>query len=162
MLRRLAPIPANAGVPTGRPHDVAGVSPSGAPVQVRILGSADPVLLLFLKADCLGCHDLWEGMGELRASLGESVRASVRVVVVTRGPLDEDAAAIAGLAALAADGAGVPTVMSTAAFTAYRVAGPPFLVVVDGERMLTEAVAWGLEETLRATRAALAALPPRA
>jgi hypothetical protein len=148
LFRRLTPIPTFEGAPATTPHDVEGVDPSGAPVRVGVLGSADPVLLLFLKADCLGCHDLWSGLDELRSSLP----SSVGLAVVTRGPAEEDPVAIA---ALGANSSGVPTVMGSQAFADYRVAGPPFFVVVDGQRVRTEGVAWGLAETLRATLVAL-------
>jgi hypothetical protein len=46
--------------------------------------------------------------------------------------------------------------MSSQAFLDYSVLGPPFYVVADAQRVLTEGVPWGLEETLRAVRAALA------
>ncbi len=151
LFRRLTPIPTREGPPPWSPRDIAGVDPSGAAVQVAVLGSADPVLLLFLKADCLGCHDLWSGIGQVRAALPPAAG----LAIVTRSPSDEDAAGIATLSALAADAAGVPTVMSSQAFADYRVTGPPFLVVTDGERVRTEGVAWGVEETLRATLVAL-------
>ncbi len=71
--------------------------------------AAAPVLLLFLSAACLGCHDLWEGLGQLQTDLGDAAR----LVVVTRSPGSgptrgtptdhgstcEDAAAVAALAA---------------------------------------------------------------
>ena len=107
-----------------------------------------PTLLLFLSTTCLGCQDLWEGTDQIRAGLPDDVD----LVLVTRGPEVEDAAAVAGLAPV-----GVTTVMSSKAYADYRVGGPPFLVVVAGTKVVTEGVAWGIEETVRATRAALAA-----
>ncbi len=47
--------------------------------------------------------------------------------------------------------------MSTAAYGDYRVDGPPFYAVVGSAAVLGEGVAWGVEATLRAVRAALAA-----
>ena len=145
-LRRLRPIPTYRDHPSTSPVDVKGHDPAGAAVEVLITGSADPVLLLFLSADCLGCLDLWEHMGDLR----QSVPAEVRLVIVTRGAEAEEAGAIAALAP-----PDVPTVMSTQAYADYRVGGPPFLVLVTAAAVLTEGVAWGIEETARATRAAL-------
>jgi hypothetical protein len=104
------------------------------------------VLLLFLSAACNGCADMWEGTDELVAGLP----AEVQVVIVTRGPELEDAAGIETLAPV-----GTRTVMSSQAFADYRVSGPPFLVVVTGDEVKTEGVAWGIAETLRATRVAL-------
>ncbi|HVX20043.1 MAG TPA: hypothetical protein VHB02_01705 [Acidimicrobiales bacterium] len=58
-----------------------------------------------------------------------------------------------------------PVVMSEAAWSAYRVQGPPFFVLVDGtaDRVVTEGVAWGVGQVadhVRAARAARASQPP--
>jgi hypothetical protein len=147
-LRRLRPIPTYRDHPATSPVDIEGVDPTGAPVHVQIVGRAEPVLLLFLSAACLGCHDLWDGTEELRRSIPEGVR----IVIVAKGPDQEDAGAIIALAP-----PGTQTVMSSQAYRDYRVGGPPFLVVVTGHEVVTEAVAWGVEETGRATRHALGA-----
>jgi hypothetical protein len=110
------------------------------------------VLLLFLSADCIGCRDLFAGLSGLRAGLGRDAR----LAVVTKAPPTEDPAAIA---ALAADDTGrlqAPVVMSETAFTDYRAAAP-FLAVATPAAVLVEGVAWGVDETLRTVRAALAA-----
>jgi hypothetical protein len=146
LLRRLRPIPTYGDHPTTVPHDVGGVDPSGQACFVALTGEAAPALLLFLSSDCLGCRDLWEGTGALVALLP----AGVRTVLIARGPETEDVAAIAALVP-----EGVPTVLSTQAFTDYRVQGAPFLVVVDGDIVRTEGVAWGVEETARTVRTAL-------
>ncbi len=151
MLRRLTPIPTFEGEPITRPHDIAGVTPSGAPLEVPVVGAAgQPVLLLFLKADCDGCRDLWQNLPALRTGLP----GAVRLVAVTKGPDAEDATAIAALGEAGAR-AGVPTVMSSQALADFRVFGPPFYVLAEGERVRTEGVPWGVEETLRAVRVAL-------
>jgi len=151
ILSRLRPIPTYAGHPTTRPHDVVGVDPGGAPCRIEVMEAAAPVVLLFLSAACLGCRDLWEGLAGLHAGLA----GAARLAVVTRAPGDEDPAAIAALAGDAPDELGVAVVMSTAAFTDYRVAGPPFLVVAAADAVLTESVAWGLDQTLQVSLAAL-------
>jgi hypothetical protein len=145
-LRRLRPIPTYRDHPATSPVDIAGVDAAGAPVHVPIVGKAEPVLLLFLSAACLGCQDLWDGTDELRRSIPECLR----IVVVARGPEHEDAGAIRALAT-----PGTLTVMSSQAYRDYRVGGPPFLVVVTGHEVVTEGVAWGVEETARAARQAL-------
>ena len=147
-LRRLRPIPTYRDHPATSPVDIDGVDLTGAPAHVAIVGEAEPVLLLFLSAACLGCQDLWDGTDELRRSIPEGVRT----VIVAKGPDQEDARAIAAVAPL-----GVRTVMSSQAYLDYRVGGPPFLVLVTGHEVLTEGVAWGIEETARATRSALEA-----
>jgi hypothetical protein len=148
ILRRLRPIPTYRDHPATSPVDIEGIDLTGTPVHVPILGNAEPVLLLFLSAGCLGCRDLWGGTEELRRSLPEGVR----IVIVAKGPEQEDAASIAALAPPDA-----PTVMSAQAYLDYRVGGPPFLVLVTGHEVLTEGVAWGVEETARVARHALEA-----
>jgi hypothetical protein len=147
-LRRLRPIPTFRDHPATSPVDIDGVDLTGAPAHVAIVGEAEPALLLFLSAACLGCQDLWDGTEELRRSIPEGVRT----VIVAKGPDQEDARAVAAVAPL-----GVHTVMSSQAYLDYRVGGPPFLVLVTGHEVLTEGVAWGIEETARATRSALEA-----
>jgi hypothetical protein len=168
IVRRLRPIPTSEGPPRTRPRDIVGVTPEGVPCRVEVMDAAAPVLLLFLSAACLGCQDLWEGMGQLQEGLGEAAR----LAVVTRSPVEaprregstregpgrqgskhEDAAAVAVLAAGAPGG--VTVVMSSEAFTHYRVAGPPFLVLADAASVRTESVAWGVEQTLRIAARAL-------
>lgn len=151
ILRRLRPIPTYTGRPATRPHDVTGVDPDGTPGTLVVEGAAEPALLLFLSAGCLGCRDLWEGLGELQEGLG----GRCRLAVVTKDPGEEDPDAIATLADGAPARLGVPLLMSTPAFRDYRVGGAPFLVLVDGGAVLTEGVAWGIGETLRTTLDAL-------
>jgi hypothetical protein len=151
ILRRLRPIPTTAGPPTTAPRDVVGVAPDGRAVRIDVLEAAAPVLLLFLSADCIGCRDLWAGLSELRAGLGRDAR----LAVVTKAPPAEDPATIAGLAA---DGKGylrAPVVMSETAFTDYHAAAP-FLALATPAAVLTEGVAWGVDDTLRTARAVLA------
>ncbi len=149
-LRRLRPIPTYRDHPATSPVDIEGVDLTGAALHVPIVGRPEPTLLLFLSAGCLGCQDLWDGTDELRGSIPEGVR----MVIVAKGPEHEDAGAIASLAP-----PGTRTVMSSQAYRDYRVGGPPFLVLVTGDEVLTEGVAWGVEETARATRHALETSP---
>ena len=172
ILRRLRPIPTDRTRAPAR--DIEGVDPTGAPLSVEIMGATAPALLLFLSAACVGCRDLWEGLSEFEAGLADACR----LAVLTRSPSDEDASAVASLARSAARrGEGpapcetgpvpvetgpvplaagpVPVVMSTAAYRDYRVDGPPFYAVVGPAAVLAEGVAWGVEATLRAVRAAL-------
>jgi hypothetical protein len=151
ILRRLRPIPTTVGPPTTPPRDVVGVAPDGRAVRIDVLDATAPVLLLFLSADCIGCHDLWTGLAAVQAGLGRDAR----VAVVTRAPPAEDPGTIA---ALASDDRGhlrAPVVMSETAFADYRAAAP-FLTLATPAAVLTEGVAWGVDETVRTARAALA------
>ncbi len=142
----MRPIPTYTDHPATSPVDIEGVTPGGDLLRVTILNSGDPVLLVFVSSSCLGCQDLWEGTGALRASLPEGLH----IVLVTKGPEDEDAGAIAAL-----DPGDAPVVMSSGAFRDYRVGGPPFFAVVADGEVRTEGVAWGIAETVRATWQAL-------
>jgi hypothetical protein len=150
ILRRVRPIPTYRDHPATSPADIEGVTPAGEPVRVNVIDSTDAVLLLFLSSSCLGCRDLWEGTAVLRQSLPPALR----LILVTRGPDHEDAEAITALGP-----ADTPTVMSSQAFGDYRVGGPPFFAVVSDGGVRTEGVAWGIAETVRATRAALGEAP---
>lgn len=150
ILRRLRPIPTYRDHPATAPSDIEGLTPAGETVKVGIVDAPDPVLLIFLSSSCQGCRDLWEGTVALRESLPEGVR----VVLVTKGPELEDVRAVAAL-----DPVDTLTVMSSQAFRDYRVGGPPFLAVVAAGEVRTEGVAWGIGETVRATRRALGGNP---
>lgn len=151
ILRRLRPIPATVGPPATAPRDVVGVAPDGRAVRVEVVDATAPVLLLFLSADCIGCRDLWEGLSELRAGLGRAAR----LAVVTKAPPAEDPAAIATLASDAEGRLRAPVVMSETAGSDYHAAAP-FLVLATSAAVLVEGVAWGVDETLRTARGALA------
>jgi hypothetical protein len=116
-----------------------------------VVQAAAPVLLLFLSAGCLGCLDLWEGLAELHTGL----HGTCRLAVVTKSPGDEDPGAIARLAGAAPAEFGIAVVMSSPAYRDYRVGGPPFLVVAGGSSVLTEGVAWGVDQTLHCALTAL-------
>jgi hypothetical protein len=162
LLGRLRPIPTYRDHPATTGCDISGVDPAGTRRAIGIVDSGEPVVLLFLSSSCHGCRDLWEGMDELRHALGPRVR----VMVVTRGPEQEDAATVARLAASAsvvsdpgAHGSGhgsAEVVMSSQAYLDYGVGGPPFYALTLGREVRTEGVAWGVSETAEAVLRALA------
>lgn len=154
IVRRLRPIPTTVGPPTTVPRDVVGVAPDGRAVRIDVVEATAPVLLLFLSADCIGCRDLWAGLSELRTGLGRDVR----LAVVTKAPPAEDPTTIAGLAADEKGYPGAPVVMSETAFTDYH-ASAPFLALATPAAVLTEGVAWGVDDTLRSARAVLVGPP---
>jgi hypothetical protein len=173
LLGRLRPIPTYRDHPATTGCDIDGVDPAGARRSIGIVDSGEPVFLLFLSSSCQGCRDLWEGLDELRHALGPRVR----VVVVTRGPEQEDAATVARLASSAArvaspvaspsdpgahgsgHGSGhgaAEVVMSSQAYLDYGVGGPPFYALTLGREVRTEGVAWGVSETAGSVLRALA------
>jgi hypothetical protein len=91
-------------------------------------------LLAFLSSTCLTCREFWDAFRE------PSMRAphDARVVAVTRGAEAESPATVRQLASPY-----VHTIMSTAAWEAYRVPGAPYFVLIDGpsERVVGEGTA---------------------
>jgi hypothetical protein len=129
-------------VPTGDPGeapdwpaaDLRGTRPDGSAVAIDLADLSARLLLIFLTTRCDGCTAFWDGL----ADASDPTLSGVVPVVVTRGPGTVDAAEVAALAS----GISGDVVMSDAAWTDYRVAGYPFLVLVDphGRRILNEAV----------------------
>lgn len=151
ILRRLRPIPTYTDHPATTPHDITGVRPDGAPCRIVVVEAAAPILLLFLSADCLGCRDLWAGL----PALHDGLAGAARLAVITRSPGEESPDAVVALAAGAPDALDLDLVMSTTAYRDYRVGGPPFLTLAAADRVVTESVAWGVEQTLRTALDAL-------
>lgn len=149
VLTGLVPIPTYRDRPATPASDLSGVDLSGAPVDLAVLGTRTWTLLLFLSSDCHGCRDMWEALAD---PVGAGLTTDEGVVAVTHDPAHEDPTALRALVLPSA-----PVVMSDAAWTAYRVQGPPFFVLVDGtaDRVVTEGVAWGVAQVgdhLRAAR----------
>jgi hypothetical protein len=122
--------------------DVEGRDLWGRRVQVAVAGPAAYTLFLFLSADCDGCRPLWalvrrpseRGLGPVR----------VRAVVDPRGWRRR--LAIGRLAGLRSRGR---VVRSPAAFGAYRVHAPFFVLVEgDGPSVVTEGVAFGADDVV--------------
>ena len=150
-LGHLVPIPDRSGGPTPA-ADVVGTDLAGAATAVRVDG-ARRTLLLFLTSDCDGCRPFWPALAD-PASLGLSIGDAV--AAVARDPGRDDRAALARLVP-----AGATVVCAGAAWTAYRVAGPPFFALVDGMtgRVATEGVAWAVDQVAADVRRALAGRP---
>jgi hypothetical protein len=147
--------------------DVAGVTPGGDPIEVRI-GShggdpaddgspdgdppdGDPAgggprrwLLAFLHTNCDGCQGFWAGF---RNPERIGLPAGVSCVVVTKGP---EAVAAADVARAARGIDRVPVVMSDRAWSDYRVLGYPFFVLVDvaTNTVVGETVGFGWDDVV--------------
>ena len=149
----LVAVPTYRDRPSTTAADVAGVRLDGDPARITVRGTGHWSLLFFLSSGCQGCLEIWEALG--RAGGGGMV-SDEAVVVVTREPGREDVGTLRRLAP-----PGVPVVLSAQAWSAYRVHGPPFFVLVDGrdDRVVTEGVAWGpaqIGDHVRRARAGLA------
>lgn len=147
--------------------DVVGVDAGGRPYRVPVLETGRWTLLLFLSTTCDGCQPLWDALGD---PVGCGLATDELVVTVTRDPSEEDPLAVRRVAPAVAS-----VVMSTAAWSAYRVQGPPFFALVDGTpgaapggggstrpgvlapvRVATEGVAWSVGQVAADVRRARA------
>lgn len=143
----LLDLPRPGAHPEGRPApDIAGATPSGDAVGVRLAGARHDTILVFLSSGCRTCRPFWEALRE-----GEIATAGARLVVVTKGPEDESPTAIEDLAPAA-----YPVVMSSDAWSAYGVPGSPYVVHVDGRSATVrgEGTAADVETVLRMHREA--------
>ncbi len=135
-------------IPTGRmdapvpwePSDLHGVDPEGRLIVLRLAELASRVLLAFLDTSCAGCRDFWQRLDELT-----DPEAGVSVVAVTKDPpsvVPED------VARLASGCRSARVVLSDRAWVEYRVAGPPFFVLVDtgSWAIVGETVAFGMDD----------------
>jgi hypothetical protein len=109
----------------GGAADLVGVSPGGAEaMSVRITGVEHDTIVAFLSSGCITCQKFWDAFRKPRKL---KLPAGTRLVVVTKGPDGESASSVADLAP-----PGIPTVMTTDAFTDYDIPGSPYFVYVHG------------------------------
>jgi len=135
-----APRAPREGVRDGRRAvDVAGTTPLGEAVAIRVLGAEHDTLLVFLSSGCGTCAAFWDDLRDPRLPAG------VRLVVVTRGDAEESPSAVAELAPPDAT-----VVMSSEVWDRLEVPGSPFVVHVDGPsgRVVGEGTAASWEQVL--------------
>lgn len=113
------------GGPPKQGHDIVGSTPTGDALSIAVAGNGRLTLLAFLTSGCVTCLEFWSAFS---ARPAPAVPGDARLVVVTKGPEAESAAALSRLTPSAA-----PVVMSSEAWAAYDVPVAPFFVLVDGE-----------------------------
>jgi hypothetical protein len=132
LLRRVGP-----GDPAGRVPDppararrgeemiaapITGSTPHGDAISLDFTGAgAPPTLVAFLTTGCSSCAGFWSTLGEPRLPPG------MRKLIVTHGSDRERPVELRRLAPES-----VPVVMSSRAWSDYRVPGAPYFVLVDG------------------------------
>jgi len=104
--------------------DLDGAGLRDDALHVSIVGARHRTLLAFLSSGCLTCQTFWEAFAD---PPGLDLPDDIRLVVVTKDGNEESLSALRKLAPAA-----VPVVMSSAAWTDYRVPGSPYFVLVDG------------------------------
>jgi hypothetical protein len=108
------------------PADISGVDPRGDAVHVGVAGEGRLTLLAFLSSGCTTCAGFWEAFHEGRALVLDG-GARPRVVVVTKGPEHEHVNVIASRPPVNGT-----IVMSSDAWSEYRVPASPYFVLIDG------------------------------
>ena len=150
----LVPVPTYRDAPAATAADVVGRELTGQPLRVPVVGVdlVDPLVVgvprTATAAEC--CGRAWPRPVRRQP-------AASAVVAVTRDADQEDLTALREVAL-----ARVRPVMSTAARRSYGVTGPPFFALIDGaaRRVVTEGVAWGVEQTAGHVRRALGSPAP--
>lgn len=127
--------------------DVTGTDVGGHPVTVQTASAGVWTLLVFLGSHCDGCAPFWRAVTD-PTSLG--LEGCDTAIAVTHDLEREDLGAIE-IALATTDHGPDPwapgrVVMSSGAWRSYGVQGPPFFVLVDGETVVTEGVAWSIAQ----------------
>jgi hypothetical protein len=104
--------------------DLVGAGLRDDALHVSIVGTRHRTLLAFLSSGCLTCQGFWEAFADVA---GLDLPDDIRLVVVTKDASEESISALRKLAPAA-----MPVVMSSVAWTDYRVPGSPYFVLVDG------------------------------
>jgi hypothetical protein len=160
----LRPVPVGSvgGLTGGPARDIAGVTPAGDPVTLRLSELGSPLLLAFLHTHCDGCDEFWHGLaggvdadrnGDSAGPAGVAQPLGVPAGVVTKGPEAVDRVELQRLAGTVGT---VPVVMSDQAWTDYRVMGYPFFVLVDtvAGTVIGETVGFGWADVVAMIRSA--------
>jgi hypothetical protein len=104
--------------------DLDGAGLRDDALHVSVVGARHRTLIAFLSSGCLTCHVFWQAFADPRAL---DLPDDIRLVVVTKDAHEESISALRKVAPR-----GIPVVMSSAAWTDYRVPGSPYFVLVDG------------------------------
>jgi hypothetical protein len=141
-------------LPPARPDsvaafDIVGTTLTGDAAKISVHRGPN-TLLAFLSSGCLSCQPLWEG---LHPPHRPSIPGGARIVVVTKDPAYESSSRLRDLAPR-----GLPLVMSSAGWEAYRVQGSPYFIYVDGRTgtVVGEGTATGWQQVISLIRDAFA------
>lgn len=118
------PAPLADPVPGAPAHDLIGRGLTDDAVVVRTSGVSHNTVIAFLTSGCSTCQNFWR---EFADPANIRLPPGTRLVIVTKGM---DAESPSALLPLAPDWAEV--VMSSQAWTDFRVPGSPYVIAVDG------------------------------
>jgi hypothetical protein len=104
--------------------DLDGAGLRDDALHVAVVGTRHRTLLAFLSSGCLTCQEFWDAFRDPRLL---DLPDDLRLVVVTKDGREESISTLRSVAPAA-----VTIVMSSAAWTDYRVPGSPYFVLVDG------------------------------
>jgi hypothetical protein len=142
------PLPAPELRAGPRAHEVVGNTLDGDALKVGFGESSPPTLLAFLSSGCAVCDSLWNG---LRDGLPvEEVADSLRLIALTKDASHESPARLRELAG------NTPVLMSSAAWTDYRVPASPYFVYVEAGLIRGEGSANGWRQIASLLRDATA------
>lgn len=135
----IGPVPVASPASRVDAVDIVGSVPGGGPVKVALAGEHH-TLLAFLSSGCRTCQTFWTTFASTTLDLPGH---RTRLVIVAQDPAHDSESALAELAP-----AGVRTVCSSAAWSAYGVPGSPFFALVDGRtgRVVGSGTATGWEQ----------------
>lgn len=102
-------------------HDISGQDQNGEIVAVRVVDVPQDTVLLFLSSGCTGCQRFWDEVRTYRPARG------ARLLIITKSPTEESPARVRELCP-----PGVDLIMSSAAWSDYRVPGSPYVIVTNG------------------------------
>src|SRR5258708_6832393 len=104
--------------------ELAGRTLDGDAIKIALGPASPPTLLAFLSSGCAVCESFWH---DLRAGLPlEDVPESLRLIALTKDPTHESPSRLRDLA-----GEDTQVLMSSAAWTEYRVPAAPYFVYVE-------------------------------
>lgn len=131
-----------------QPHDIVGTTLARDAVQIGLGRGSPPTLLAFLSTGCAACDRFWEDLREHR--LPAAVPSSVRLIAVAKGPDRESPTRLRELAP-----GDVPVVMSSEAWSDYRVPAAPYFVYLEDGRVHGEGSASGWKQIISLLRDAI-------
>jgi hypothetical protein len=117
-------------------HDLVGMTLQGDGLKLGLGPESPPTLLAFLSSGCTVCEGFWHDLQAGRRP--PAIAESLRLVALTKDPSHESPSRLRELA-----GRHVEVVMSSAAWSDYRVPAAPYFIYVENGHVQGEGSANG-------------------